>query len=240
LHKKNDMAHNELVKKFENEYNDADIIQGVQNWCDRWCERCNLKNRCSVYLALHIDVDEDTPEEWIRKLTRLFELATDLLTELEHLEKQIANDADKTEVTAAKTVNEDNLQLVSAYDEHVNSWLSALAEKDNLGVEVRLNDPVTKDCFDIIIWYHYFFHGKLRRALMSKDDEAEREDALGTAKLLLVSIERNIAAWMHIYQVFSEDEDDILSILVQLKKLAGYIELEFPDAKNFIRPGLDE
>jgi hypothetical protein len=63
---------------------------------------------------------------------------------------------------------------------------------------------------------------------------------LGNAKLLLVSIERNIGAWGYIYQKFREDEDEILDILICLQNLGKKIEQIFPDAQTFIRPGLDE
>ena len=79
---------------------------------------------------------------------------------------------------------------------------------------------------------------------MAQKDEAELElepyDSLGNAKLLMVSIERNIGAWGYIYQKFKEDEDEILAILICLQKLGKKVEQLFPDARAFIRPGLDE
>jgi len=55
----------------------------------------------------------------------------------------------------------------------------------------------------------------------------------------LVSIERNIGAWGYAYQKFKDDEDEILDILVCLQRLSRKIEQTFPDARAFIRPGLD-
>ena len=54
-----------------------------------------------------------------------------------------------------------------------------------------------------------------------------------------VSIERNIGAWGYLYQKFKEDEDEILDILVCLQRLNKRIEQAFPEARAFIRPGLD-
>ncbi|MDR2692147.1 MAG: hypothetical protein LBB73_07660 [Dysgonamonadaceae bacterium] len=66
---------------------------------------------------------------------------------------------------------------------------------------------------------------KFIRVLMSQKEEKEEQqnpyDSLGNAKLLLVSIERNIGAWGYLYQQFREDEDEILDILVILQKIAS-------------------
>jgi hypothetical protein len=96
----------------------------------------------------------------------------------------------------------------------------------------------------VIQWYQYLLQVKMQRALMAQKDETELElnpyDSLGNAKLLLVSIERNIGAWGYLYQKFREDEDEILDILVCLQNLGKKLEQLFPDARTFIRPGLDE
>ena len=96
----------------------------------------------------------------------------------------------------------------------------------------------------VVQWYQYLLQVKMQRALMAQKDEAELElepyDSLGNAKLLMVSMERNIGAWGYIYQKFQEDEDEILAILICLQKLGKKVEQLFPDARIFIRPGLDD
>jgi hypothetical protein len=77
----------------------------------------------------------------------------------------------------------------------------------------------------VIQWYQYLIEVKFIRVLMSQKEEKEEQqnpyDSLGNAKLLLVSIERNIGAWGYLYQQFREDEDEILDILVILQKIAS-------------------
>jgi hypothetical protein len=112
-------------------------------------------------------------------------------------------------------------------------------------MEIRMQDPMLSDCMEVILWYQHFLEVKMMRALMSQQDEKEEEDidlydSLGTAKLLLVSIRRNMGAWGYMYQKFREDEDEILAILVTLQRLYGIIEQRFPEAQAFIRPGLDD
>ncbi|MDR1119540.1 MAG: hypothetical protein LBM08_01315, partial [Dysgonamonadaceae bacterium] len=130
------------------------------------------------------------------------------------------------------------------YSQRVKSWLDSLKGKEPLGMEIRLQDLMLSDCLAVIQWYHYLIEVKFTRALMSQEEEKEERqnpyDSLGNAKLLLVSIERNIGAWGYLYQKFREDEDEILDILVLLQKITRQVEVVFPSARGFIRPGLDE
>ncbi len=40
--------------------NNPDLISGIYNYCDRWCERCPLTSRCLVYATEQ--EDNDSPE----------------------------------------------------------------------------------------------------------------------------------------------------------------------------------
>ena len=111
-------------------------------------------------------------------------------------------------------------------------------------MEMRLQDSMLLECIEVIQWYQYLIEVKFTRALMLQEDENDEcqlpYDSIGNAKLLLVSIERNIGAWGYMYQKFREDEDEILDILVLLQKITRQVERIFPGAREFIRPGLDE
>ena len=37
--------------------NNPDLISGIYNYCDRWCERCPLTSRCLVYATEQEDND---------------------------------------------------------------------------------------------------------------------------------------------------------------------------------------
>jgi len=38
---------------------DANLITGIHNYCDRWCERCSFTARCAVYAAEQADPSLD-------------------------------------------------------------------------------------------------------------------------------------------------------------------------------------
>ena len=139
--------------------------------------------------------------------------------------------------------NDTAVSLAKQYAKQVRCWLDSLTGSDSYAMEIRLQDTMLADCLEVVQWYQYLLEVKLVRALVSKKDEEEDQmeayDSLGNAKLLLVSIERNIAAWGYLYHKFKDDEVQILDTLICLQKLNREVEQVFPDARSFIRAGLD-
>ena len=102
-----------------------------------------------------------------------------------------------------------------------------------------------KDYFDVIQWYQFFIHVKLVRALSGQLEEMDNDepwlyDVHGSAKVALIAIDRSIAAWGNVLDQFPEKEDELLDFLVILELLRKMAEIQFPEARSFIRPGLDE
>ncbi len=120
-----------------------------------------------------------------------------------------------------------------------------MADEDPEKDAGRINDAV-----DVIQWYLMQIEVKLSRAFNSRffeNEEREYEDfddlisdADGSAKVSLIGIDRSIAAWGIMLQHFSEVENKILDFLVILEQLRKGIEKEFPEARNFKRPGFDD
>ena len=95
---------------------------------------------------------------------------------------------------------------------------------------------------EVVSWFHVLIAAKTYRALVSEHGAAEAPellfDALGSAKLVLVAIDRSLAAW----QTIAEADADarITGLIELLQALRTGIEMRFPDARAFVRPGLDE
>ena len=224
-------------------------IHGIFNWCDRWCERCGKTENCTVYKT-SVHLPSDKPEELFQTLSMIFEVTMDMLKEYaakNGIDFESLKDSDFVDDDDRKRLlirNDDSLTLAKQYAKQVKQWMDSLQRKEPVGMEVRMQDAMLADCVEVIQWYQYIPEVKLARALMSqKEEEKERltpYDSLGNAKLLLVSIERIIGAWGYLYQKFEDDEDEILDMLVCLQSLSKQIEQQFPEARTFIRPGLDE
>lgn len=100
------------------------------------------------------------------------------------------------------------------------------------------------DALEVIFYYLIFISVKLERAVRSASEAIENEymkdDSDGSAKVALIAIDRSIAAWGIIMKERPEYEDAILQFLIKLSKIRSEAENRFPDARSFIRPGLDE
>ena len=66
----------------------GDFIVGVHNYCDRWCERCELNNRCRIYVN-----EKENPldsDNFLEELSETFADIKDMLKEsIEHLKKEL-------------------------------------------------------------------------------------------------------------------------------------------------------
>lgn len=231
------------------ETDNPQIIRRIFHWCDRWCERCKYTGNCTLYNN-STPLGNENPDDFFKSLSMIFKTTIDLLKEQARKAgidfESLENDDIKDEYDKKKYAIRDNggLLLAKQYSKLVKYWLDSLSEKESLGMEMCLQDSMLLECIEVIQWYQYLIEVKFTRALMLQEDENDEcqlpYDSIGNAKLLLVSIERNIGAWGYMYQKFREDEDEILDILVLLQKITRQVERIFPGAREFIRPGLDE
>ncbi len=102
------------------------------------------------------------------------------------------------------------------------------------------------DCYEIIQWYVYFIDAKLQRALHGKSEGEEWEeengyqkDSDGSARIALMAVEKSMAAWVRLYELLPASTDIILNALVLLQQLQQAVNIEFPKAMLFKRPGFD-
>ena len=123
---------------------------------------------------------------------------------------------------------------------------------------------------EVLRWYQFFVAAKVIRALMSHtrsdhspvrtaagddpfaeafaEDEGNfdaagdyaQEDGNGSAKIALIAIDRSMAAWHAMEMCLPGKSDSIAAVVADLERLRWLLEVEFPDARGFIRPGFDE
>ena len=242
-----------------------EMISGIYNYCDRWCERCNFTHRCATYAMEQeqfADPEKDMKNEvfW-DKLSEMFEVTMEMILEdAEDLGIDL-DDVDTTEYDAAHEKVEEATQehyctiASSSYHKNVTTWFeraetllkdkeAAINKNSKIGLE---NDEAEelKDAIDVIYWYQFQIHVKIRRGLHGKLDDFEEDpdfpkDSDGSIKVALIGIDRSIAAWGKLLSLLPEKEDEILELLVQLEKLRRSTEKEFSDARDFKRVGFDD
>ena len=228
--------------------NNPDLISGIYNYCDRWCERCPLTSRCLVYAAeqedddLHENHDIRNEAFW-QKLGSIFQETREMISEW-------AKEAgvDLTEPTAEdepryrrKRLLVDNHPLARCGKKYANAASDWFREFDQTTQQAES----LEDAREVIQWYQYQIAVKTIRALSGRREELEEDSELpkdsdGSAKVALIGIDRSIAAWRLMQLSLPERAETIVPLILQLERLRQRLEKGFPDARSFIRPGFDE
>ncbi len=246
-----------------------EYIEGVYNYCDRWCEKCNFTANCllftqeskiNTYEILHNgdmtgveevfdreieDIDneyEDDPNEFMED--EFFESLND------------DDDADSFEAEERRERPKHPIDdLVDEYFIKSHTLLKALDEKYNffVGPKENLKNPTAIkvfDDFEVFSWFHAFIGAKLKRALYGFNDlEREDNDELkevhaydmnGSAKIGIISVKRSIEALNNLHKNLPLFSTLIEEELVLLGRMLNLTEELFPGCMNFKRPGLDD
>lgn len=236
----------ELLKKV---VSDPNIIPGIHNYCDRWCERCTHTRFCSVYkMEKEMELDENDTDDSNKKFWEdiglMFKVAAKLLQEKmkefdinpEELPKDIEPEEDPKD---HKTV-----VLSNAYSKGVADWFKRRRSEVESKFELFKNIDERKateiaDAYEIIQYYFIMISTKTYRCHLPADEDF-MDDALGSAKIAVIIIDRSTASWLKVMEFFPEWEDEILGFLKQLAKVKKLILQKLPNAMDFKRPGFDE
>lgn len=242
-------------------------IDGIYNYCDRWCERCSFTSRCLTFAmekeeALNEDSEANDlkNEEFWERISDSYKLTLEMITDdAERLGidlNAIPDDPEYDRMVNDRHKSARKHPLTRKADEYlhiVDNWFNSKAElfefkADELNQKFRIDiesqDPEKElqsiqDSVDIIQWYFMQIEVKLARAFSSRYKE-DLDDSDGSAKVSLIGIDRSIGAWGNMIRQFAQEENSILDILVLLESLRKAIEKEFPEARNFKRPGFDD
>ena len=228
-----------------------DLISGIFNYCDRWCERCHMTSRCLLFLSDEFNKsatnsDDDKAEVW-EAVSAVCETTRALLQQIAHeegIDLSNANvDEQMTQMKKNRMYAENHkcTVLASEYSERVSNWFEH--------VNIDVQDDTIHDielAVDIIHYYRFFISVKIRRALegdlltLSDSPDLQTSDSCGSAKIALIALDRSMAAWGEMYRCFPDTEELTLKILMLLERLVRKTENTFPGARDFIRPGFDE
>ncbi len=260
------MANRNLKENFDT-IEDSNFIEGIYNYCDTWCERCPFTNRCMNF-AMRGDSDKNINDtDFWEDMKDIFEQTAELLKEAaeergidwNEIEQVVENDRNDA-AESRKKVKEhpivkaawDYMQMRKAFFENEEEYMKAKAVDFQQEVErgiVSIDDAERavmnlEDAFEVITWYHSIIYVKVSNAcsMFFEDDIDEFlvDYHNGKAKLVLISIDRSIAAWFSLQIYFPEKANKVTNILLHLEKLRRRIETDFPKARGFKRVGLDD
>jgi hypothetical protein len=244
------------------------IYNYCDRWCERcyFTSRCSVFEEESGIPSNEKDLSNKA--FWDRlainfsKAKKMLEKAAEHYgVDLNSLAKEMDDLKEKQKKIRKESEEHPLSKLSFVYSERSRDWLKSqpgmmqrleeLREGLTLGVEsvpdAKTKMEVIKDCLAIIQWYQTFIHVKIVRAFMGRsnfnmneDDDNDFSDADGSAKIAIIGIDRSMHAWLELYKLLPDREDDFLSVLGMLEKMKTMAVEEFPKALSFKRPGFDE
>ena len=248
---------------------DPKYIPGIYNYCDRWCERCPFTSRCLNCTLVEEqfgdlqEIDEKNEAFW-QRFSEMLQSTLAMITELAKEEGIDIDSIDNDKNCNNKdTIKENSLaDLISHtsknYADSVDDWFNSndylFYEKEVELNRIRLATPnnpareatVIKDAIEVIRWYQYQIHVKLDRASNSALEEETIDcsdipkDSDGSAKVALIGIDRSVSAWNMLLRYFPGQKVQILNLTAVLENIKKRVEIRFPCARDFARPGFDK
>ena len=230
----------------------TDRIDFISAYCDRWCERCAFTERCSAYACtvatamcdgdfaagLELAVGEPQPVGGSRETPAAEEwLAGYEEPSAAELDAAMREEEVRRERIEALEVS----QLSWNYIMFAHEWLE---RRDG---QPQPADPLLREALEIVAWDSTLVGAKLRRALAGRDRTAKdswteldrvQNDANGSAKVALISLDRSAAAWRLVADAMQDASASDLAALAS--RVRSLVADEFPDAMAFVRPGFDE
>jgi hypothetical protein len=216
-----DMEEDHLIAMAENPRN----IVGIYKYCDRWCDRCLFTDRCAQYQTHSNapDAVEGTREVRVHDHPSVRAATTyrDLVTAW--------FDTERIDLLARAN------RLVARADRlDVGNALVAEAVQVKQALQI-----IAHDCAFIAPQVSRAVRGRARREpRASVVPEPVQSDSNGCAKVALISIDRSEAAWRILAEWMGGSATALL-LAETLAQLRTRLELEFPAARQFIRPGFD-
>lgn len=245
------------------------LISGIYNYCDGWCERCSFTSNCLNYKMMEegvpeLDTSDNEASIAMDNLDEMFQLSMVLLKQAaEDLGMEMPENTDNLDLEEEEKKDDlifkgQIMNQADKYSELVDSWFSefesllyigsySLKELMDYKEEEEMNEreKAVFNSYEIIRWYQFIIPSKLFRSLRSKANTEEtgnefyEHDSIASGKVALLSIDSSIDAWTNFMQEFPESEDRMLPLLLMLSSLRTVVEKVFPESRNFIRPGFD-
>jgi hypothetical protein len=193
-------------ESFENIARDPNIIPGIHNYCDRWCERCPKTARCSVFALVESETtdpqtrDAENEAFW-DSLQQNFDRTPDMAGQWEDEDDFEIDQAAYDEYLALREHVDDYtkghpiIKTAETYRRQVYDWFQAnQATFEHRGEDIRKMWPrggaaadaeaalwELSDIVDVIVWYHTLILAKLHRAVhqVIERDITGEEDITG-------------------------------------------------------------
>jgi hypothetical protein len=236
-----------------------EFIEDMHLFCDRWCSHCGMTAQCRA-------VTTDTPGGFEPVQTAdaaagLFQFMSVQFQKSARLweGRAVVCGADTTTPPPRRSHEHPLFVDAQCYAALVGEWFHAEepwfeGRHKALEVHERIGMPHAsfadamqeiRGAAQAIGWYQFEIAAKLQRAVetvecpIADSRNSTRPTVDGLAKAALVAIDRSIQAWLRLKRYRADIPDSIFPLLVQLDHLRRAVDDMFPEARFFVRPGLD-
>lgn len=224
---------------------DPNLIPGIYNGCDQWCNYCPATSRCLAFKCQPVSADGNIYENIERKM---FESMRYL--KACHEAEGLQPPEDLIKLLNGERPERHKYVPVDDALERMGRHYAMLAT----AFLVSSNEPLPKNPlpkrehgptpFEVFLYYHVLIAIKIYRAVTSSQaaarngDAQARWDADVSAKVALMGIDRSDEA----LQVMALDAGDprIAHMRKHLSRLRREVSARFPAAPALVRPGLDD
>ncbi len=219
---------------------DPAIIPGVHHHCDEWCDYCLVTNRCLAFKC----TDEHRRRHGLADGEPTFRSLDEAVAFTRSVAEAEGSSTPELDALVAEGAERAGLHTADPlagaaldYAQQVAIGFAPIAELV-ARAPVRRSGPEPEE---VVLWYHVRIYLRLVRALVAREGRApggnRMEDANGSAKLVLVAIQKSRAAIERMQA--NEPGEDFTGLTSALVTLERGIEERFPDARTYVRVGLD-
>ncbi|MFC2090674.1 hypothetical protein ACFLT1_07820 [Bacteroidota bacterium] len=229
-------------------------IAGIHNYCDRWCERCPLTDRCVIYDPEEEDGNSSAEnilswsESWEEDRMKDYEKVSRIAKA--KMEELNITPYDLAENEGFSIIDREGLQfraearelmtISECYSKSVNNWFKSEG-LENIKKEISFPEVI-----ETINWYSLMVSTKIFRSLLPESDEFDldmdnaQSDNNGSAKVAIKSILQSLYAWSWIILNKPKYEKVGITFSILLTGMLEGMQSFFPRAEEFVRPGFDQ
>ncbi|QNR22556.1 hypothetical protein [Croceimicrobium hydrocarbonivorans] len=224
-------------------------IPSIQQYCNRWCQRCPLSSLCGLYHARYGDEELD-PQEWSGPASG--EEPRHVFEEID-LKKVEALPAKIKELEDQGDFNPDASPILGIYDQwqghygqvlqHLTeSWEQAMQKQDSFVREAHFLQRL--NAREVLLHYRNFLGPKLHRALGGRFDAGGQiplqSDWNGSAKVLILALNHLLLVLEIMDRLYPEYHQSIAAFQLASEDFKEQCLSLFPQAMAFKRPGFDD
>jgi hypothetical protein len=222
---------------------DPTLVKGIYDTCDQWCMYCPATARCLAYRC-DANIRSGKQDIYRSLADRLYEgmMFMKRLCEAEgratpEIDAMLADDP---RTRPFQNEVDDPLEKMGGRYQRLSD--AYLLSRADFPFEMHPR-PAGPTPYEAFAWYHALVPAKIYRALLAAQKAARadahvRNEALASAKVALIGIDRSIDA---LAAMETEDDDPRLELMRNhLRRLRREMDGRFPDARAFVRRGLDD